>query len=259
MTTTGGGLGGAIARPVRTARVALAAAGVLTAIWLAVAATGGPGAVAPVYQTCGLSRAGMAGGRVWQLVTHGLLHAGWLHLGVNVLMLVLIGGRVEHILGRRAAAGILLAGVVAGGLCHLLLVPGTSGAGILVGVSGGAMAWLLALVTLSPESRMLWPLRISGRNLGLGLLLGSAILALSHPGLGVPGLARLGVLAEQTQTGLATTVGHACHLGGGLAGWLVARRILRRPRVTRASLMRERARAEARNAGEGASRNGPPG
>jgi membrane associated rhomboid family serine protease len=44
-------------------------------------------------------------------------------------------------------------------------------------------------------------------------------------------------------------IGHACHLGGGLAGWLMGLWILR-PRITLEELQKERARREARNARE---------
>ena len=82
-------------------------------------------------------------------------------------------------------------------------------------------------------------------GLGLGLILGSAILAALHPGLGIPVLAQIGGLVE-ARIGPITSIGHACHLGGGIAGWLAGRWVLR-PRVTLAQLQRQRAAREGRS------------
>jgi membrane associated rhomboid family serine protease len=116
------------------------------------------------------------------------------------------------------------------------------GDGLLVGCSGGCMALLLLLATLSPQSRML-PLPVSARSLGLGVMAAALVLALALPKLGVPGLSTIGrTLAAHGMAGWFE-IGHACHFGGGLAGWLIGRWILR-PRVSLARLRRERARRE---------------
>lgn len=221
-------------------------AAAFSAAWLAVAASGGPPACWSVYQNFGLSRGGVFSGKPWQVVTHALLHASSFHLLLNGLWLVLVGGKLEHILGPRAFCGIFAAGVLGGAAAHLALAPGGPGAPVLVGASGGAMALLLALTTLSPESRM-WPLPVSGKNLGLGLLAGSLLLALVHPQLGVPGLRDVGRWCTNTGLGDLFQFGHACHFGGGVAGWLSARWILR-PRVSLARLQQQRQRNEARAA-----------
>ena len=238
----GGDLTEALARPLRSARLSYAVAGAILGLWAAVEATGGPDAASGAYRMFGLSREGFFSGDLWELLTYALLHGSWLHVLTNALLLVMLGGRIERILGWRPALKILTGGVALGGVFHLLLAPDGAGSEILVGASGGVMAWLLALTTLSPESRM-WPLPVSGRNVGLGLLIGSGLLALCHPALGIPGLSALGRWA--TNAGLASLVGvgHACHLGGGIAGWLAGRWILR-PRLTKADLVRARARRE---------------
>lgn len=240
----GRNLGGSLRRSLAAARWSAALVTVLAAVWLPVALHGGPDHSPQLFQVFGLTREAVLDGSWWQLLSYGLLHGSSAHLLINLIVLLLIGGRIEHILGGPAAMRIFGFGVLGGGVMHLLMVPGHGEGAILVGASGGAMAWLITLTTLSPESRMC-PVPLSARNLGLGLILGSAILALIHPGLGIPGLAVIGVLVE-AKMGPITSIGHACHLGGGIAGWLAGRWVLR-PRVTLAQLQRQRAARERRS------------
>ena len=191
------------------------------------------------YETLGLERTGFLKGKIWQIASHAFLHGGWWHAGLNALFVVLIGSRVEHIAGRAVMWRVVAAGILGGGAGHLLL-----GAGLLVGMSGGCLALLLLLITLSPQSRML-PLPVSGRSLGFGILLSALLLALVNPHLGAPGFSEIGREMERRGLGSWFLMGHACHFGGGLAGWIYGRWILR-PRVTLASLRRDRARREAK-------------
>lgn len=191
-----------------------------------------------LYGNLGLSREGFLKGEVWQIFSYGLLHGGWWHAGLNGLFVLLIGSRIEHVAGAGMLVKSVVAGVLGGGVFHLLI-----GSGLLVGLSGGCLALLLLLVTLSPQSKM-FPLPVSGRNLGIGILLAELILALIDPALGLPGMSELGRKLAQQGQGAWFQMGHACHVGGGLAGWLCGRWILR-PRVTLESLRRDRARREA--------------
>lgn len=200
----------------------------------------------PAYSwfiTLGLSREGVFAGKIWQLVSYGLLHGAWWHLAINAFFLLLIGSRIEHMVGRPALVRAIAWGVLGGGLGHLLLAPGGVEAPLLVGLSGGCLGLLILLVTLSPQSRMM-PLPVSGRSLGLGILAAELILALMNPAWGVPWLADLGSELEAIGMGQLFQIGHACHFGGGIAGWLFGRWLLR-PRVSLASLRRDRERREA--------------
>jgi membrane associated rhomboid family serine protease len=190
------------------------------------------------YVNLGLSREGFLSGKIWQVLSYGFLHASWLHAGLNAVFVLLIGSRIEHMAGRARMLRVVLAGVAGGATGHLLL-----GSGLLVGVSGGFLALLLLLTTLSPQSRM-FPLPVSGRSLGLGILLAELILALINPALGLPGFSLIG--RSLAGNGMASwfQIGHACHFGGGLAGWVYGRWMLR-PRVTLERLRRDRARREA--------------
>lgn len=203
-----------------------------------VAFLGGPERVSPWYENLGLSRDGFLAGKLWQVASYGFLHGAWWHAGLNATFVLLVGSRVEHMTGGTGMLRVLLAGVTAGGLAHLML-----GNGLLVGLSGGCVGLLLLLTTLSPQSRM-FPLPVSGKSLGLGILIAELALALIDPALGLPGFSAVGRHLAGNGMDSWFRMGHACHFGGGLAGWACGRWILR-PRVTLASLRRDRARREA--------------
>lgn len=195
------------------------------------------------YEWLGLTRDGVLSGRVWQMVSYGLLHAGWPHLAVNAICVFLLGTKIEHIIGSAGLAKLLALGVIGGGAGHVLLSPGGDAAPLLVGFSGAVMALLIWTTTVSPDSRM-WPLPLSGRALGLGILSAEWFLAMANPSLKLPGFSRVGNWLVGHGMESWFTIGHACHFGGGMAGWLVARWWLR-PRTTLKNLRRDRSRQEA--------------
>lgn len=230
--------------PVSWAAVAMILV-IQTVVWLA----GGPNRQ-PAWQwfeILGLSREGVFTGEIWQVFTYGLLHGGWLHAAGNSLLILLIGSRIEHIAGRAAMVKTLVVGILGGGMAHLMFSPSGDDAPLLVGMSGGCLALLLLLTTLSPQSRMM-PLPVSGRSLGIGILMAELLLALVDPRLGVPGFSNLGKILVEQGLGSWFDFGHACHFGGGLAGWAYGRWLLR-PRITLKRLRRERERREASESG----------
>ena len=199
------------------------------------------------FQMLGLSREGVFSGKIWQVFSYGFLHGGWWHAGVNALFVLLVGSRIEHAAGGAVMSKAVIFGVMGGGIGHLVLAPGGDGAALLVGLSGGCLGLLLLLTTLSPQSRMM-PLPVSGKSLGLGVLAAELILALIDPALGLPGFCRLGELLAGYGLGGWFQIGHACHFGGGLAGWVFGRWLLR-PRVTLERLRRDRERRETKDSG----------
>jgi membrane associated rhomboid family serine protease len=224
------------------ARVSCGVAFCILAIHAALELSGGVEVHRNWFAALGLSRDGLLDGGVWRLVTHAFLHGTWGHVMVNALLVLGIGSRIERMVGPAVAAGAMLAGVLLGGLFHVVL-----DAGLLVGFSGAGVALLLLLVTLSPGSRMM-PLPLSGKSLGLGIMLAALMLALVNPPLGVPGFSAVGRWLAGHGLGEWFQIGHACHFGGGVAGWLVGRWVLR-PRVSLAKLQRDRAAREARVTG----------
>lgn len=211
---------------VRSARFSLALAGVILAIEAVLTLLGGSDSIPEVYQALGLSREGIRKGWVWQIASHALLHGIWWHALLNAVILTVTGARVERIGGWQTAARVFTIGLLAGGVTFLLL-PLPMPDMVLVGASGGIFALLLWLTTTSPQSRMM-PLPLSAKNLGLGILIASGALAVAVPWLPAGQL----------------PVSHACHFGGALAGWLIARRSAREP-VTLADLQKSRARRES--------------
>lgn len=203
-----------------------------------------------LYELWGLSRSGLLEGRLWQFVTYAFLHGSWAHLLGNVALLYLAGGALQRILAERWFLIVFLAGAIVGGAFHLVFHPGitllssgeTAASGPLVGASGGAMAVLISLTALAPDARV-WPFPIRGRNIAIGIMLAALLLYLCTPTLGIPGLAELGQIATAQGLGDVFRMAHACHFGGGVAGFFLMRRFLRRP-ITLAQLQEERARKE---------------
>lgn len=195
------------------------------------------------FELFSLSRQEFLSGRIWQVFSYGFLHGGWVHVGMNSLLVLLVGSRVEYMAGRKAMLKAVCLGILGGGVGHLLLAPGGEGAPLLVGLSGGCLALLLLQTTLSSQSRM-FPILVSGRSLGFAILAVEFISALMNPAMHVPGFSQMGKMVVDHGYGGWFLMGHACHFGGGLAGWVYGRWLLR-PRVTLKRLRRERQRREA--------------
>lgn len=146
-------------------------------------------------------------GCFWQLVTYMFLHAGPLHLLVNMLALYFAGREVESILGRRHLLGIYLGGGILGAIGHLLFaLPHVS----LMGASAGVFAVLVAFGAILPELQVtlllffVIPIRMKAKHLVAGLV----------------GIAVLFVIA-----GSSGNISHVAHLGGAALGWLYVRQL----------------------------------
>ncbi|HEX5791177.1 MAG TPA: rhomboid family intramembrane serine protease [Luteolibacter sp.] len=187
------------------------------------------------YLIFGLSRQDF---HAWQPLSCIWLHGGWGHLITNACLLLWAGGRVERIRGWRAMLLVWMVGGLAGGAVHLMFSPR-----ILVGASAGIFALLIHWTTLAPDARLRIPLRVSAAHLGSGMILSSLLLMLIAPDAGLPLLSSVGEMMADHRMESVFQIAHAAHLGGALAGMLLARRLLR-PRVTLETLRAERARRE---------------
>lgn len=155
-----------------------------------------------------LSGDGLAAGYWWTALTHLFLHANALHLAVNLIGLWFLGPEVEAMLGRARFIVLYLVSGVAGGL---LQVAFSSPAVELVGASGSVCGLLLAFTTAVPDLPLraliffILPVRMRARTLGLGLIVFSLVCALFR---------------------ILPQIGHLAHLGGALAGAVLARAFL---------------------------------
>ncbi len=88
----------------------------------------------------GLFAAGVAGGEPYRIVTSAFLHAGLLHLGLNMFALYILGTLLEPALGTARFLGIYFVSVLAGAFGALLLTPDE----LTVGASGGIFGLMSA-------------------------------------------------------------------------------------------------------------------
>ena len=159
--------------------------------------------------------AGMAAVPAWLTpLSCTLVHAGWLHIGFNMLMLVFCGRQVEHVLGWSGTLALYGVGAYAACLAQWLVDPGSTNP--MVGASG-AISAILATYSLlygQQQGRKVGPL-----SANLGRVLGLAA----------------GWIAIQLMIGVATSGGVgdlgqiaiAAHIGGFLAGLALTRPLLR--------------------------------
>ena len=176
---------------------------------------GGLTASRPVLTETGFQVIGVAHGEWWRLLTAAFLHVNVIHLGMNMLVLWMIGGPVEEALGRGKYLALYLASALAGSAGALLLSPGafTVGAsGAIFGILGASFVFerqrhyvlggaALSIIVLNLVFTLTWPnVSIGGHLGGLvgGALCGLALSRLGrvHAAYGRPGvLGVLGVVA----------------------------------------------------------------
>ncbi len=214
---------------------------ILVAVHAWVEGQGGYQQVAELYQKAGLSRESWLHGNYASPLTYGLLHGSWMHLICNALLLFFLGARVENLLGGKKFLLLIFGGTLLGGLVHLLMSGESSG--LLVGASGAAMALLLMVTTLSPQSRM-FPLPLAAGNVGLGVRISSLLLMLLDPDASIPLLSTWGKSLAAMWGQDLFRIGHACHFGGALFGFLLGRWVMRNP-ITLAELQKQRERRES--------------
>lgn len=173
----------------------------------------------------------LAKGFLWQLVTYLFLHGGWLHLGLNMLTVLLFGAGLELEVGSRRFWAIFLVGGALGGLfwvafdvaqpllaaaspvlARALALRTQSGVyGTCIGASGGVFALIGAYAALFPRREtvvliLFFPLKMKARTLALVL----------------------GVLTIIEAVLLHSQVAYTAHLAGGVAGYLYGVALLRR-------------------------------
>lgn len=101
----------------------------------------------------GLVKQAVWQGELWRLLTGTLVHAGVLHVGLNLLALNWLGRLVEGLAGRAYLAVVFLVAALTGSLFSLLLLPAKTS----VGASGGIVGLLGFLIVLAYTQRHLLP------------------------------------------------------------------------------------------------------
>lgn len=139
-----------------------------------------------------ITAVGVDAGEWWRIVTGGFLHGGLIHLGMNMVVLWIVGRQLEPVLGKARYLALYITGLVAGAFGVLLISP----LSMTVGASGAVFA-LFGAAFAYQRSRGINPM-----TSGLGGLLLLNLLISFLPGVSFGG-----------------------HLGGfvgGLfAGWLI--------------------------------------
>lgn len=164
-----------------------------------------------------LSLEGLLRGVWWQCLSFQFLHGGWIHLGMNLLLLHSLGPVMETTLGRWRFLLLYLVSGTLGGILHVAgawMMPDSFG-GPVVGASAGLCGLLAALGALHSEERLrvllffVIPMEIRAKFVLLGGIVISALGAVFVVG----------------------PIAHLAHLGGfigGLALALALQRNLRR-------------------------------
>lgn len=167
---------------------------------------------------------GMAAVPLWLTpISCTLIHAGWLHVGFNLLMLVFCGRQVEHVLARGATLLLYVAGAYAACAAQWAVDPASTDP--MVGASGAISAVIATYALLYSQQKVR---RIGPFSANMVRLLWLAA----------------GWIAIQLMIGVATAGGFsdlgriaiAAQIGGFVAGLLLTRPLLRwrfrkRPRL----------------------------
>lgn len=164
-----------------------------------------------------LSKAGLAHGFVWQLITYQFMHAGLLHLFFNGWAIFTFGRELETLLGGRKYLALFFSSGIVGGVFQTLtklawpqLFPDVP----VVGASACAFGLVAAFALMFPERELMIliffviPVRLRART----LLIISAVLAVG------------GVVFSESILG--GNVANAAHLGGMVMGWFFVRKIM---------------------------------
>jgi membrane associated rhomboid family serine protease len=133
------------------------------------------------------------------LITHLFLHAGWLHLAMNMIMLLAMGNLLEPFAGARRLGLLYLAGGLASALAEWAITP--LGTVPTVGASGAISALIGAQAMLGGRGNQ------GPWQRGLGLAVAWIVFQL---------------MAGVVMNGSGVQLAIAGHIGGFLAGLLLA-------------------------------------
>ncbi|MBI4593965.1 MAG: rhomboid family intramembrane serine protease [Candidatus Rokubacteria bacterium] len=172
--------------------------GLLVLIFLVEVAVNGLDSREAIVALGALDAAAVGAGEYWRLVSAIFLHGGFQHLASNAVALFILGMLGEHAFGRRQFVILYVLSGLGGSVVSLL-----TGAGPSVGASGAIFGLQAAAIVLFRQHRDRLLLR--DRRIGVVLLVWAVY---------------------SIATGLTMPyIDNGAHLGGALAGALVARRL----------------------------------
>jgi membrane associated rhomboid family serine protease len=93
-----------------------------------------------VIDDAGLNGPDVADGQVWRIVTAGFLHAGFIHIALNMFALYILGALLEPAIGTPRFLGVYFVSLLAGSFGALLLDPNET----TVGASGAIFGLMSA-------------------------------------------------------------------------------------------------------------------
>lgn len=135
----------------------------------------------------------------WTIFTYMFVHAGFLHLLFNMLVLHFTGRIFTTFFTQRQLLGVFILGGLFSGFVFLLSYALLGASSIVVGASGAIMAVMLATATYAPEMQV----RL--------LLIGNVKLIW---------IAIVILFLDLIQLPVSNTGGHLAHLGGALFGYI---------------------------------------
>ena len=153
--------------------------------------------------------------QLWRLVTYQFLHGGLFHIGINMLILWMLGRHIEGRLGRKQFLALYFLSGLVGGLFQLgfnVLMTRWYGPAALeqftVGASGSVMGILMAFAILYPREELIififfLPMRIEARWFALGYFILESVYAW-----------------QALALGLDDRMAHVAHLGGLVVGFV---------------------------------------
>lgn len=170
--------------------------GINVAAFLLMTAVGGSATQAQgtIYETGVTYGPLVASGEWWRIVTGGFLHAGILHLGMNMFLLWLLSKELEPAIGHLRFGLLYLASLLGGALGVLIVSPNSA----TLGASGAIFGLMGALVVLQLRAKQ------NPWNSGLGgLIVLNLIITFAVPGISIGG--HLGGLVAGALAGLLVT------------------------------------------------------
>ena len=126
---------------------------------------------------------GLADGEWWRLITSAFLHGSLIHLGLNMLVLWIVGAPVEQAIGRGRFLALYMVSGLAGSAGALLFDPGA----VTVGASGAIYGILGAALVLEAQGSHV----LGGQ--AFGLIVFNLVLTFAIPNISIGG--HLGGLA----------------------------------------------------------------